>query len=95
MNYGSILSDEEAVKSWLRDYSGELLSVGIKLGLSPTQQVTLQNRLFAIRHGFDAMAAIKANFLSERAPPLSENDPIRLRWLEENLSKQVGQWEAA
>ncbi len=95
MNYASIISDEEAVKSWLRDYSGELLAVGIKLGLDPLQQTALHDRLLAVRQGFDATTAIKAEFLAKRANRVLENDPMRVRWLNQQISQQGGRCEAA
>jgi hypothetical protein len=85
MSYSpSVLSDEEAVKAWLRDYAGELLSVGIRLGLTAEQQTELQNRLVSIRQGFEAISAIKGSFSSDLALHQPKNDPMKLRWLEEH-----------
>jgi len=85
MSYSSsVLSDEEAVKAWLRDYSGELLSVGIKLGLTPEQQTELQNRLLSIRQSFDGITAIRGTFSSDWASHQRKNDPMKRRWCDEN-----------
>lgn len=95
MKYSSILSDEEGVKAWLRDYSGELLSVGIELGLTADQQTALQNHLVSVRQGFDAMTTIKTNFQSDLASHRSETDPINLRRLNEHKYQQSEQRDAA
>ena len=63
----SIPSDEEAVETWLRDYSDDLLSVGIDLHLSFAQQVELQDRLVSIQRALDGMIAIKRGILFDRA----------------------------
>ena len=84
MSYSpSVLSDEEAVKAWLRDYADELLSVGIRLGLTDEQKTELQNRLVSIRQGFDAITAIRGSFSSDLASFRPANDPMKLRWLDE------------
>jgi len=85
MKHSSVLSDEEAVKAWLRDYSGELLSVGIKLGLTEEQQAELQDRLVSIRQSFDAITAIKGSFCSDGASHQPTNDPMKRRWLDEQI----------
>ena len=85
MSYSSsVLSDEEAVKAWLRDYSGELLSVGIKLGLTPEQQTELQNRLLSIRQSFDGITAIRGSFSDDWASHQRKNDPMKRRWFDEH-----------
>ena len=93
MSDTSIRSDEEAVKAWLRDYSGELLSVGIELGLTPTQLQRLQDRLLSIQQGFEEVTAIKANFRSALVPPQPKNDPMMRRWRNEHRYKQSEQRE--
>jgi hypothetical protein len=85
MSYSSsVLSDEEVVKAWLRDYASELLSVGIKLGLTAEQLTELQNRLVSIPHGLDATPSIKGSFSSDLASRRPTKDPMKLRWLAEH-----------
>lgn len=95
MRYSSILSDEEAVRLWLRDYSGELLSVGIRLGLTPRQQIALEDQLVSIRQSFDAMTASKTNFRSDRFHSQLRIDPMKLRWLNEGKLGPGEQGEGA
>jgi hypothetical protein len=85
--YLRIPSDEEAVRAWFRDYSSGLAAVGIKLGLSPTQQSELEHRLFAVCQDSGNVASTKARFRSDAAVDLS-TDPIRSRWLADHVSVQ-------
>ena len=85
--YSRIPSDEQAVKAWFRDYSIGLASVGIRLGLTPTQQSELEHRLLAVCQGFDTVTAAKGRFRSDAVVDRS-TDPIRSRWLADQLSLQ-------
>lgn len=92
--HSRIPSDEEAVKAWFRDYSSGLASVGVRLGLSRTQQSELEHRLLAVCHRPGAIIATKRGLRSEalvdRLP-----DPIKSRWLHDHLSAQGGPWTGA
>jgi hypothetical protein len=83
MRQSPVRSDEEAVEVWLRDYSGKLLSVGIKLGLTAAQQTELQTRLVSRRQGVDAITGIRGSFCSNRTVRQPENDPMKMRWFDE------------
>lgn len=85
--YSRIPSDEQAVKAWFRDYSSGLAAVGIKLGLSPTQQSELEHRLFAVCQRSGTVASTKGRFRSGTVVGLS-TDPIRSRWLADHVSVQ-------
>ena len=91
--YSRIPSDEEAVKAWVRDYSSGLASVGISLGLTPTQQSELEHRLLTVCQGFDAVTGSKRSF---RCDDVGDRpmDPIRSRWLEDHVSVQDSTWKA-
>ena len=83
--YSRIPSDEQAVKAWFRDYSIGLAFVGIRLGLTPTQQSELEHRLLAVCRDLEKIAARKRRFRSDA-------DPIRRRWLADQLSVQGETW---
>ena len=85
--YSRIPADEHAVKAWFRDYSSGLASVGIQLGLTPTQQSELEHRLLAVCQGFDTITAIKGSFRSGAFVD-RPMDPIRSRWLADHVSVQ-------
>jgi len=92
MRDSPVRSDEEAVKVWLRDYSGELLSVGITLGLTAAQLLELHARLVSIRQDFDVTTASEGRFCSGRDSGQPETDPMKLRWLDEHCDwAQQGQ----
>jgi hypothetical protein len=79
--YSRIPSDELAVKAWFRDYSIGLAFVGIRLGLTPTQQSELEHRLLVVCQDLDRVAASKRRFRSD-------TDPIKCRWLADHVSVQ-------
>jgi len=85
--YSRIPPDEQVVQAWFRDYSIGLASVGIKLGLSPTQQRELVRRLLAVCQGFGTvvpnMGRLRSGAIVERS-----TDPIRSRWLADHISVQ-------
>jgi hypothetical protein len=83
--YSRTPSDELAVKAWFRDYSVGLAFVGIRLGLTPTQQSELEHRLLAVCQELDKVATSKARFRSGA-------DPIRRRWLADHASLQGDSW---
>jgi hypothetical protein len=83
--YSRTPSDELAVKAWFRDYSIGLAFVGIKLGLTPTQQSELEHRLLVICQDLDKVAASKRRFRSGA-------DPIRSRWLADHVAVQGKTW---
>jgi hypothetical protein len=85
--YSRLPSDEQTVKAWFRDYSIGLAAVGIKLGLSPTQQSELEHRLFAVCQGSGDVAPTKARFQSGAVIDRL-TDPIRSRWLAEHVLAQ-------
>jgi hypothetical protein len=68
--YSRLPSNEQVVKAWFRDYSSGLSSVGIKLGLTPTQQAELEHRLLAVCRAVDWGAVTPRRF-----PPESHQDP--------------------
>jgi hypothetical protein len=82
--YSRAPSDELAVKAWFRDYSVGLAFVGIKLGLTPSQQSELEHRLLAVCQELDQTAS-KGRFRSGA-------DPIRSRWLSDHVSVQDDTW---
>jgi hypothetical protein len=92
--YSRIPSDEQAVKVWFRDYSSGLASVGIRLGLTPTQQSELEHRLLAVCQCFDAVNATKGSFRSGAVVHLPV-DPIRSRWFDDQVSVQGATWTGA
>jgi hypothetical protein len=92
--YSRIPSDEEAMKAWFRDYSSGLASVGIRLGLTPTQQSELEHRLLAVCQGFDTVTATKGSFRSNVVVD-RPMDPIRSRWLNDHVSVQGDTWTGA
>ena len=92
--YSRIPSDEQAVKAWFRDYSSGLASVGIRLGLTPTQQSELEHRLLAVCQRFDTVTATKGSFRSDAVVD-RPMDPIRGRWLDDHISVQGGRWTDA
>jgi hypothetical protein len=83
--YSRTPSDELAVKAWFSNYSVGLALVGIRLGLTPTQQSELEHRLLAVCHELDQVAASKGRFSSGA-------DPIRSRWLADHISIQGDTW---
>jgi hypothetical protein len=83
--YSRIPSDELAVKTWFRDYSVRLAFVGIKLGLTPTQQSELEHRLRVVCQDLDKAAASKRRLRSGL-------DPIRSRWLSDHAPVQGETW---
>jgi hypothetical protein len=92
--YSRIPSDEEAVKTWFRDYSSGLASVGIRLGLSPIQQSELEHRLLAVCQGFDTVTATEGRFRSDAVVD-RPMDPITSRWLDDHASAQGDTWTGA
>jgi hypothetical protein len=86
-----IRSNEEAVKFWLRDYSSDLACVGIRLGLTPTQQSELEHRLVAVCPGFDKTTAAKRSFAASALVDRAM-DPIKRRWLHDQASRQGDTW---
>jgi hypothetical protein len=92
--YSRIPSDEQAMKAWFREYSSGLASVGIRLGLTPTQQSELEHRLLAVCQSFGTVTATKERFRSNAVvdPPM---DPIRTRWLDDHVSVQGDPWRGA
>jgi hypothetical protein len=82
-----IPSNEQAMKAWFRDYSSGLASVGIRLGLTPTQQSELEQRLLAICQSLERVRARKR---SVRSGAVIDRpvDPIRRRWLDDHVSVQ-------
>jgi hypothetical protein len=82
--YSRTPSDELTVKAWFRDYSVGLAFVGIRLGLTPTQQSELEHRLLAVCQELDKPAS-KGRFRSGA-------DPIRSRWLADHVSVQGDTW---
>jgi hypothetical protein len=89
--YSRTPSDEQAVKSWLRDYSGGLASVGIKLSLTSTQQCEMEHRLLAVYQRFDTVTAIQGSFKADTFVD-RPMDPIRGRWLHDHIFVQGGRW---
>ena len=89
--YSRIPSDEQAVKAWFRDYSSGLASVGIRLGLTPTQQSELEHRLLAVCQGFDPATANKGRFRPDAIVD-RPMDPIKSRWLDDHISVQGDPW---
>lgn len=85
--YSRLPSDEQAVQAWFRDYSIGLASVGIKLGLSATQQSELEHRLLAVCQGSGPIAPARGRFRSGAAVD-RPTDPIRSRWLVDQISAQ-------
>lgn len=85
--YSRLPSDEQAVQAWFRDYSSGLASVGIKLGLSATQQCELEHRLLAVCRESGTVAPTRGRFRSGAVVDLSK-DPIRSRWLADHISVQ-------
>lgn len=85
--YSRIPSDELAIKAWFRDYSSGLASVGIRLGLTPTQQSELEHRLLAVCQDFDTVTAAKGSSRSN-AIIKQAMDPIRSRWFTDHVSVQ-------
>ena len=88
--HSRIPSDEQAMKAWFRDYSIGLASVGIRLGLTPLQQSELEQRLLAVCHRFDTVAAARRSVRSTVVDrPM---DPISGRWLDDHVSVQGDPW---
>jgi hypothetical protein len=83
--YSRIPSDEQAVKAWFRDYAIGLAFVGIKLGLTPTQQSELELRLLAACRDIEEVSAGK-----KCCGPGA--DPMRSRWLADHVSVQGETW---
>jgi hypothetical protein len=81
-----IPSHELAVKAWFRDYSIGLAFVGIKLGLTATEQSELEHRLLVVCQDLDKGTP------SKRRRFRSGSDPIRSRWLEDHAAVQGETW---
>jgi len=79
--YSRIPSNELAVKGWFRDYSIGLAFVGIRLGLTPTQQSELEHRLVLVCQDLERVAVRKGRLRTDA-------DPIRSRWLADHVSVQ-------
>jgi hypothetical protein len=79
--YSRIPSNELAVKAWFRDYSIGLAFVGIRLGLTPTQQSELEHRLVLVCQDLERAAVRKGRLRTDA-------DPIRSRWLADHVSVQ-------
>ena len=86
--YSRIPADEHAVKAWFRDYSSGLASVGIQLGLTPTQQSELEHRLLAVCQGIAAVNKTRGRLRSNSVVVDRPMDPIRSRWLDDHVSVQ-------
>ena len=80
-------SNEQVVKAWFRDYSSGLFSVGIKLGLTPTQQSELEHRLMAVCRDIERVAVTKANLRLNGVDSVCL-DPIKIRWVDDHVSVQ-------
>jgi hypothetical protein len=89
--YLRIRSNKQAVKIWFRDYSSDLASVGIRLGLTSTQQSELEHRLVAVCPSFDKTTATKRSFEASASVDRAM-DPIKRRWLDDQASRQGGTW---
>jgi hypothetical protein len=89
--YSRLPSHEQTVKAWFRHYSSGLASVGIRLGLTTSQQSELEHRLLAVCQGFDTVTATEGRFGS-KAILDRPMDPIRSRWLDDNVSVQGDAW---
>jgi hypothetical protein len=92
--YSRIPSDEQAVKAWFRDYSSGLASVGIRLGLTPTQRSELEHRLLEVCQRSNTVTATKGSFRPDAGVDRSM-DPIRSRWLDDHVSVQGDPWTSA
>src|SRR5438874_11353854 len=92
--YPRIPSDEQAMKAWFRDYSSGLASVGIQLGLTPTQLSELEHRLLAVCQSFEPAPATKGSVRSAAVVD-RPTDPIRSRWLHDHISVQGDTWTDA
>jgi hypothetical protein len=75
------------VKAWFRDYSSGLSSVGIQLGLTPTQLAELEHRLLAVCREVQRVAVTKAN-LGLNGVDAAPLDPIKTRWVDDHVSVQ-------
>jgi hypothetical protein len=83
--YSRIPSDELAVKAWFRNYSIGLAFVGLKLGLTPTQQSELEHRLLVVCQDLDKGAGSKRRVKAGA-------DPVRSRWLADHVAVQGETW---
>ena len=92
--YPRIPSEEQAMKAWFHDYSSGLAIVGIRLGLSPAQQSELEHRLLAVCQGLETVPARKGSVRC-KALGARSMDPIRSRWLDDQVSVQGDAWAGA
>ena len=92
--YPRIPSEEQAMKAWFRDYSSGLATVGIRLGLSPAQQSELEHRLLAVCQGLETVTTRKGSVRSKNIVA-RRVDPIRSRWLDDQVSGQGDTWAGA
>lgn|GEM_PF-6566782 len=89
--YSRLPSNAQVVEAWFRHYSSGLSSVGIQLGLTPTQQSELEHRLMAVCRDVDRGGATQENLGLDGADG-ARLDPIKIRWVDDNVSVQGDTW---